>query len=145
MINGIERKILKRDIISNICSSVQNVITIQLEDRLKRALKFLQIRNIKIENVVISGGVASNYFIRNTLENACSKFNVKISAPPVRYCTDNGVMIAWNGMEKLLAKSSEIVKPEQQNESYFKTLIPTGKCELGINIDYQLKLLNIKN
>jgi tRNA A37 threonylcarbamoyltransferase TsaD len=145
LINGIQRKILNRKIISNICASVQNVITLQLEDRLKRALKFLDIRNIKIEHVVVSGGVASNYFIRNTLERTCSKFNIKISSPPVKYCTDNGVMIAWNGMEKLLANSNDVIKPNQQDESFFKTLIPASKCELGTNIDYQLKLLNIKN
>lgn len=136
---------MKRDIISNICASVQNIITFQLEDRLKRALKFLEVSNMKIEHVVVSGGVASNLFLRNNLENLCSKYNVKLSAPPVKYCTDNGVMIAWNGIEKLISNSNDIIKPDEQNDLFFKSITPTGKSELGTNISYQVKLLNIKN
>ena len=62
------------------------------EDRLKRALIYLELNKIKIQHVVISGGVASNSYIRRSLVNVCNQFGVKSSIPPVNYCTDNGVI-----------------------------------------------------
>lgn len=44
---------------------------------------------------VISGGVASNMFIRDGLTRLCNHYNCSIVCPPPRLCTDNGVMIAW--------------------------------------------------
>jgi tRNA A37 threonylcarbamoyltransferase TsaD len=29
--------------------------------------------------------------------------NIPIKYPPINLCTDNGVMVAWNGYEKLLS------------------------------------------
>ncbi len=31
----------------------------------------------------------------------CDAFSCALAAPPARYCTDNGAMVAWNGVEKL--------------------------------------------
>ena len=64
---------------------------LQKEDRLKRALVYLELNRIKIEHVVISGGVASNKYIRKSLDAVCNEFGVKTSNPPIKYCTDNGV------------------------------------------------------
>lgn len=33
-------------------------------------------------------------------------------APPPKYCTDNGTMIAWNGIEKYL-RNIDIFAPEE--------------------------------
>ena len=38
----------------------------------------------------------------------CTALNCQLIAPPPKYCTDNGVMIAWNGLEKYRV-SSDIV------------------------------------
>jgi N6-L-threonylcarbamoyladenine synthase len=53
-----------------------------------------------VKTLVVSGGVASNQMIRRCLEKVGSDFDVRIVCPPPKYCTDNGVMIAWNGLEK---------------------------------------------
>ena len=50
--------------------------------------------------MVASGGVASNSMIRRSLEKVGSEMGVRVVFPPPKYCTDNGVMIAWNGLEK---------------------------------------------
>jgi N6-L-threonylcarbamoyladenine synthase len=100
-VNDTIKNLLKEDVIANISAAVQASIILQLQDRLKRALIFLEYNKIKIEHVVISGGVASNKEIRSVLEKECKQFNLKISLPPISYCTDNGVMISWNGVEKL--------------------------------------------
>lgn len=40
-------------------------------------------------------------FIRKHLNLVCDDLNFKLVVPPPRLCTDNGIMIAWNGLEKL--------------------------------------------
>lgn len=49
---------------------------------------------------VVSGGVASNMFIRKHLNILCNEMDFKLIVPPPELCTDNGTMIAWNGVEK---------------------------------------------
>lgn len=49
---------------------------------------------------VVSGGVACNNFIAKGLKLVCDSYGYKLIRPPPKLCTDNGVMIAWNGVEK---------------------------------------------
>jgi hypothetical protein len=79
--------------------------------------------------------------LTNLVEN---EFDMKISCPPVKYCTDNGVMIAWNGCEKLEHGSNDCIAPEKQDKEFFESIKPLGKCELGHDSSSDLKLLNIK-
>ena len=57
----------------------------------------------QIDTLVISGGVASNGFLRHVLRSwlAAKGFRgvVELNAPPVELCTDNAAMIAWCGVE----------------------------------------------
>ena len=48
----------------------------------------------------MSGGVASNSYIRNALDIVCTRHQYKLVCPPHHLCTDNGIMIAWAGMER---------------------------------------------
>jgi len=50
---------------------------------------------------VVAGGVAANGAIRQTLDQTCQKQGWKMIVPPPKYCTDNGAMIAWAGLERL--------------------------------------------
>ena len=50
--------------------------------------------------MVVSGGVAANTFLRESLKKLADKHQLQFSAPPIKYCTDNGVMIAWAGLER---------------------------------------------
>lgn len=63
---------------------------------------------------MVSGGVASNRFIKNALKFVCDHYNYRLIAPPPKYCTDNGVMIAWNGIEKL-KQNCPVVKTNELN------------------------------
>ena len=51
--------------------------------------------------LVVSGGVAANIAIRNTLKDLAYSQNMEFVAPPLNLCSDNGAMIAWTGIEKL--------------------------------------------
>lgn len=50
---------------------------------------------------VLSGGVASNQYIRKALSIITDTTGLQLLCPPAKFCTDNGVMIAWNGVERL--------------------------------------------
>ena len=49
---------------------------------------------------VVSGGVACNGYLRDCLRVVCQETGYTLACPPPRLCTDNGVMIAWNGVER---------------------------------------------
>jgi hypothetical protein len=55
-----------------------------------------------------------------------------------------GAMIAWNGCEKIISKSRQIVEPEEQNKEYLYNLEPMAKCELGTSISADIKAEKIK-
>jgi N6-L-threonylcarbamoyladenine synthase len=59
-----------------------------------------------VKTLVVSGGVASNRFLRAVLRSFLDVrgFNhVKIVAPPPQLCTDNAAMIGWTGLEMFQA------------------------------------------
>jgi N6-L-threonylcarbamoyladenine synthase len=52
---------------------------------------------------VVSGGVACNTFIKRAVGLVCQHMGYSLAVPPPHLCTDNGIMIAWNGIERLCA------------------------------------------
>ena len=59
-------------------------------------------REAKISTVVISGGVASNTFLRHVVRSILDVRgyeHIELDFPPPELCTDNALMIAWAGME----------------------------------------------
>lgn len=53
-------------------------------------------------HLVVAGGVAANQMIRQRLAALANKEGFAFVAPPLRYCTDNGAMIALAGAEHLI-------------------------------------------
>ena len=51
--------------------------------------------------LVVAGGVAANQAIRTALEARAAGCGFRLAAPPLRLCTDNAVMVAWAGIERL--------------------------------------------
>jgi N6-L-threonylcarbamoyladenine synthase len=87
----------------DLCASFQMAVTDCLTNRMKIAMRlFKEKTNLENADCVIAGGVAANMFIRTHLEALCEKENFKFFAPPLRYCTDNGVMIAYAGLQRFL-------------------------------------------
>ncbi|MCI6152693.1 tRNA (adenosine(37)-N6)-threonylcarbamoyltransferase complex transferase subunit TsaD [Fusobacterium perfoetens] len=58
----------------------------------KKVLKACEEKNVK--QVIIAGGVAANSLLRNELKRRGEEKNIKVSYPSMKYCTDNGAMIA---------------------------------------------------
>ncbi|KAJ2397901.1 Mitochondrial tRNAs modification protein [Coemansia sp. RSA 2559] len=72
--------------------------------RKKTALAFAHARvalGADITCLVASGGVASNQTVRAQLQGLADENGVALVCPPPRLCTDNGVMIAWAGVERM--------------------------------------------
>jgi N6-L-threonylcarbamoyladenine synthase len=73
----------------NIAKSIEEAITDTLSKKLGLAIEMTNIRNI-----IVSGGVSANLTLRDKLNQLQ---NCKIYYPPLKYCTDNGAMIAIAG------------------------------------------------
>lgn len=89
---------------AHLCASFQHSIARQLCKKLERALVYVNQKELlppDRKRFVLSGGVACNGYIREMLTYICHRNGYELHAPPPKLCCDNGVMIAWNGMEKL--------------------------------------------
>ena len=53
----------------------------------------LAINQLGIERLIIAGGVTANKYLRGEMEKLAQKHNIKLTIPPVKYCTDNAAMI----------------------------------------------------
>ena len=89
----------KQDI-ADICACFQYTATDCLLRKLKKAISYFKEHYPEGKHIVVSGGVASNTYLRNKLDKLASDNGMVFAAPPIRFCTDNGVMIAWAGLER---------------------------------------------
>ncbi|KAM0702312.1 hypothetical protein Q7P35_011222 [Cladosporium inversicolor] len=102
-----ERRDMAREVLRVSFEHLVSRILIRLEDTLGRKAKLVSAdAAIEIDTVVISGGVASNRYLRHLLRamlDARGYAHIKAIFPPPSLCTDNALMIAWAGMEMYTA------------------------------------------
>lgn len=113
----------------DLCAAVLMATSRHLIHRTQRAIEYCELNNLIPENnkqLVVSGGVACNNYIFNALTMLCNEADYTIYRPPPKLCTDNGVMIAWNGIEKW-RKRLDIITD-------IKTLDIEAVCPLGENL-----------
>lgn len=102
--NGeVEHAIIPKQDVADICASFQTAVTDCLIKKLEKAIKYFKQKYPEGKDVVVSGGVAANQYLRSRLEELANNHGLEFSAPPIRFCTDNGVMIAWAGLERFRA------------------------------------------
>ncbi|KAL9098471.1 MAG: hypothetical protein Q9163_005870 [Psora crenata] len=73
-----------------------------LASRVILALVHLRENHEDVHTLVVSGGVASNGYLRNVLRSFLDVRgfqHTQIAVPPIELCTDNAAMIAWAGIE----------------------------------------------
>lgn len=61
-------------------------------DELKRKVD-LALKNTNIKSLIIAGGVAASSYLREEITKVAEKYNVEVSVPEKKYCTDNAAMI----------------------------------------------------
>ena len=99
----LEHAILPKQDIADVCACFQMTATDCLVRKLERAIKYFKQKYPNGEHLVVSGGVASNTYLRNALKKLAADNDLDFAAPPIRFCTDNGVMVAWAGLERYRA------------------------------------------
>ena len=62
----------------------------------------------------MAGGVAANQTVRATLARAAAEAKLPMVCPAVRLCMDNGIMVAWTGLQRLLIGLGE--RPPTRSE-----------------------------
>jgi len=68
-----------------------------------------------VKRLVVCGGVASNQYVRQRLCDLAISKKMQVSFPHIKYCTDNGVMVAWTAIERLNRMNENFVidNPDQ--------------------------------
>jgi N6-L-threonylcarbamoyladenine synthase len=82
---------------ADIAAGFQAAVVEVLTDRAANAMRACPDVNL----LVVAGGVAANTTLRNALREAADRHGCRFTAPPPRLCTDNAVMVAWAGIERL--------------------------------------------
>jgi N6-L-threonylcarbamoyladenine synthase len=73
---------------NDLARSFQDCVTNHLVDKTRKALE-----KYKLKTFLISGGVAANSHIRESLKSMCESIGVEMHMPEKKYCTDNAAMI----------------------------------------------------
>ncbi|XDA72480.1 hypothetical protein R6Z07F_002761 [Ovis aries] len=118
---------------ADIAAAVQHTVACHVAKRTHRAILFCKQRGLLHQSnavLVVSGGVASNLYIRKALEIVTNATQSTLLCPPPRLCTDNGVMIAWNGVERLRAGLGILHNTEGIRYE--------PKCPLGVDISKEV-------
>jgi N6-L-threonylcarbamoyladenine synthase len=103
--NYIDAETHTEDTMAELAASLQSILSETLAFRARQAIEKFKQTYPQKQNpaLIVCGGVSANQTIRTALETECTKNNFILSAPPLEYCTDNGAMIAWAGIELLKA------------------------------------------
>lgn len=87
--------------LQDICASFQASVVDVLVEKTLRAVK-----NMKVRNVAIAGGVSANSELRKRLQACADETGFRLFIPNFQYCTDNGAMIAQLGWMKIKARQT---------------------------------------
>lgn len=96
------RKYETGESLEDVCNSLQETAFSMLVEVTERALA-----HTKKKEVLLCGGVAANHRLREMLSVMSQEHYVEFKMPPLKYCGDNGAMIAWMG--QLMHKSGLIL------------------------------------
>jgi N6-L-threonylcarbamoyladenine synthase len=88
---------LPETVAADMAASFQLAVAEVLADRAAHALALRPDCRL----LIVAGGVAANGAVRRALAATAATAGVGLVAPPPRLCTDNAVMVAWAGLERL--------------------------------------------
>lgn len=102
---------------ANIAFAFQEAVVDTLLIKCRRALK-----QTGLKRLVIAGGVSANRQLRASLEEMMRKLKGEVYYPRMEFCTDNGAMIAYAGMQRLKAGEFESLSSKAQPRWSLETL-----------------------
>ncbi|XP_016975745.2 probable tRNA N6-adenosine threonylcarbamoyltransferase, mitochondrial [Drosophila rhopaloa] len=89
------------------CAGLLRAVSRHLMHRTQRAIEYCLLPNVRLfgdapPTLIMSGGVANNDVIYANIAHLAAQYGCRSFRPSKRYCSDNGVMIAWHGVEQLM-------------------------------------------
>lgn len=104
----VKQRLSKGDKIEDLCYSLQETTFAMLMEVAERAMAYTNKKEF-----VIVGGVASNKRFVEMAKEMCEIRGAKYDSIPLKYCMDNGAMIAWQGYvdRKRAKKTIKNLKP----------------------------------
>ena len=140
--DGIEN----REMRASIAHAFQDAAVKHLEDRVDRAIRWVKDDGLEPTCLVVAGGVAANQKIRKSLSRIAESHSIITVFPKPAWCTDNGVMVAWAGVERLnlglcekpVSKSSDAwIKSEHDRDCdvHLKPRWPLGDLDVRATSD----------
>lgn len=87
---------------ADIAASFQQAVIDSLVNVTRRAIEQTGTRTL-----VVTGGVSANQALRGAMEEMSQQEGATLHVPPLRRCTDNGVMIAYAGWRRLARGESD--------------------------------------
>jgi N6-L-threonylcarbamoyladenine synthase len=83
---------------ADIARAFQEAVVATIEIKCRRALEQTGLRSL-----IIAGGVSANTLLREELETSMEKITGQLFYAQLKFCTDNGAMIAYAGCQRLQA------------------------------------------
>ncbi|MBI2607362.1 MAG: tRNA (adenosine(37)-N6)-threonylcarbamoyltransferase complex transferase subunit TsaD [Candidatus Doudnabacteria bacterium] len=118
---------------ANLAASVQQAIVDVLIAKTEQAIKKYQPKTI-----MLGGGVAANDLLRARYKLLAKSYQLSVSIPPLKYCTDNAAMIGLAAHYKLLTThypDAEIVRsrlrPKRRSKLPTKTFVADPNLALA--------------
>ena len=88
----------KKDMSASFQATINKIIFTKTQNAINEYKRIVKSKkNLKI---VVAGGVAANKSIRSSLKQLENRENCEFLFPSIKYCTDNGAMIALAGIER---------------------------------------------
>lgn len=115
----------------DLCAGFLRLVTKHMLHRTQRAMEYCRQTGVfedRPRALVFSGGVACNDFIFSALSQMAEQYGYTCHRPAKKLCTDNGVMIAWNGIERWTAEADSYLNLE------IDTIMTHPKCPLAIDL-----------
>ena len=84
--------------LADVAWAFQDAVVDTLVIKCRRALK-----ETGLKRLVVAGGVGANQQLRDTLMEMGTALGVQVYFPRMEFCTDNGAMIAYAGLLRILA------------------------------------------
>src|SRR5215217_695472 len=87
--------------VADLCASFQAAVVDVVVDRTRMGLRAFKDAAGHPTALVVAGGVAANQAMRAALQRLAIEAGLKLIAPPLALCGDNGAIVAWAGLERL--------------------------------------------
>jgi N6-L-threonylcarbamoyladenine synthase len=121
----------RRDV-ADLCASFQQAVCDVLSAKTRRAMvRFVNEHPGLPEPVIaVAGGVAANRSLRAGLAQTAEAEGLRMVAPPLALCTDNAAMIAWAGIERVVAGAADapvIARPRWPLDRSAEPMLGSGK------------------